>query len=60
VDAQWVLDMARLTGLTYVTEVDAMAIAASIGPQKTQLATARTCVDASVEPSTRAVMTASL
>lgn len=59
VDTQWVLDIARLTGLTYVTEVDAMAIAASIGPQKTQLAAARVCVDAAVEPSTRAVMMAS-
>ena len=59
-DAQWVLDMARLTGLTYVTEADAVAIAASVGPQKTQLAAARARVDAAVEPSTRAVMTASV
>jgi aspartyl-tRNA(Asn)/glutamyl-tRNA(Gln) amidotransferase subunit A len=38
VDATWVLDHARLNGLSFVTPENAEPIAASIGPQKTQLA----------------------
>ncbi len=56
VDAQWVLAYARLTGLSFVTEDDAAPIAASIGPQKTQLAAARKLLDASVEPPVRPVL----
>jgi hypothetical protein len=50
VDAQWVLEFARLTGLDFVTAADAEPIAASIGPAKVQLAIARQCLQASVEP----------
>jgi aspartyl-tRNA(Asn)/glutamyl-tRNA(Gln) amidotransferase subunit A len=57
VDAQWVLDFARLTGLSFVTEADAGPIAASIGPHKTQLAAARKLLDAAVEPPVRPVLT---
>ncbi len=55
VDAAWVLDFARLTGLDFVTENDAVRIAASIGPQKTQLANARSMLDTQVEPPVRPV-----
>jgi aspartyl-tRNA(Asn)/glutamyl-tRNA(Gln) amidotransferase subunit A len=55
VDAQWVLDFARLTGLDFVTTADAEPIAASIGPVKTQLAAARQHLEASVEPPVRPV-----
>jgi hypothetical protein len=55
VDAQWVLDYARLTGLSFVEEADAGPIAASIGPHKTQLARARAVIDAGVEPPVRPV-----
>jgi len=53
VDAQWVLDFARLTGLTFVTAADAEPIADSIGPIKAQLATACQRLDASIEPPVR-------
>lgn len=54
VDARWVLDFARLTGLDFVTDADAAAIAASIGPAKAQLAAAQPLLDASLEPPVRA------
>ena len=57
VDAQWVLDYARLTGLSFVEEADAGPIAASIGPQKTQLAEARKRLKASAEPPVRPALT---
>ncbi|PON13381.1 Asp-tRNA(Asn)/Glu-tRNA(Gln) amidotransferase GatCAB subunit A [Candidatus Entotheonella serta] len=57
VDAGWVMDYARLTGLTFVTEADAASIAASIGPQKTQLAEARKLLRPDFEPPVRPVMT---
>ena len=55
VDAQWVLDYARLTGLSFVTADDAAPVAASIGPQKTQLDEARGVIEAGVEPAVRPV-----
>jgi aspartyl-tRNA(Asn)/glutamyl-tRNA(Gln) amidotransferase subunit A len=55
VDAQWVLDFARLTGMDFVTPADAEPMAASIGPTKAQLAVARQCLDASIEPPVRPV-----
>jgi hypothetical protein len=57
IDAQWVLDFARLTGLSFVTEADAGPVAASIGPHKTQLAVARQLLDAALEPPVRPVLT---
>ncbi len=56
IDATWVMDYARLTGLDFVTEADAAPIAASIGPQKTQLAAARELLGHDVEPPVRPVM----
>ncbi len=53
IDAAWVLDYARLTGLSFVTEEDAVRVATSIGPQKTQLANARSLLDVHVEPPVR-------
>jgi aspartyl-tRNA(Asn)/glutamyl-tRNA(Gln) amidotransferase subunit A len=53
VDAQWVLDVARLTGLSFISDSDVAPIAASIGPVKTMLAEARTRLDAGVEPPVR-------
>jgi aspartyl-tRNA(Asn)/glutamyl-tRNA(Gln) amidotransferase subunit A len=53
VDAQWVLDFARLTGLSFVTEADAAPIAAALSPVKTQLAEARQCLAAHCEPPVR-------
>jgi aspartyl-tRNA(Asn)/glutamyl-tRNA(Gln) amidotransferase subunit A len=53
IDAQWVLDFARLTGLTFITAADAEPIAASIGPVKAQLAAARQRLDANIEPPVR-------
>ncbi|MGE3538033.1 MAG: amidase [Candidatus Tectimicrobiota bacterium] len=53
VDAQWVLDFARLTGLTFVTEADAVPVAAALSPVKTQLAEARARLAASCEPPVR-------
>ena len=52
-DAQWVLDFARLTGLSFVTEADAAPVAASIGPVRAQLAEAREGVAPSCEPPVR-------
>ena len=57
VDAAWVLDFARLAGLDFVTEADAAPIAASIGPQKAQLAAARKLIPPHMEPPVRPVMT---
>lgn len=57
VDAKWILDFARLTGLDFVTEADAALMAASIGPQKTQLARARQRLEPTVEPPVRSVFT---
>jgi aspartyl-tRNA(Asn)/glutamyl-tRNA(Gln) amidotransferase subunit A len=56
VNAAWVLDYARLTGLSFVTEADAEPIAASIGPQKTQLAAARKYIEPHIEPPVRPVL----
>ena len=53
VDAQWVLDFARLTGLSFVDASDAEPIAASIGPVKAILAEARQRLQADVEPPVR-------
>jgi len=53
VDAQWVLDFARLTDLNFVTEADAAPIAASLSPVKTQLAEARQRLAAHCEPPVR-------
>ncbi|MBI3329444.1 MAG: hypothetical protein HYZ81_22415, partial [Nitrospinae bacterium] len=53
VDAQWVLDFARLTGLSFVAETDAEPIAASIGPVKAHLADARQRLNAGIEPPVR-------
>jgi Asp-tRNA(Asn)/Glu-tRNA(Gln) amidotransferase A subunit family amidase len=53
VDAQWVLDFARLAGLSFVTEADAEPIAAALSPVKTQLAEARQLLAAHCEPPVR-------
>src|SRR5262245_12895485 len=53
VDAQWVLDFARLTGLSFVTEADAAPIAAALSPVKAQLAEARQRLAPSCEPPVR-------
>jgi aspartyl-tRNA(Asn)/glutamyl-tRNA(Gln) amidotransferase subunit A len=53
IDAQWVLDFARLTGLSFVTESDAEPIAASIAPVKAMLAEARARLTARIEPPVR-------
>ena len=53
VDAQWVLDFVRLTGLSFVTAADAVPVAASISPVKAQLAAARQRLDAGIEPPVR-------
>lgn len=55
VDRQWILDYARLTGLSFVTADDAEPVAESIGPQKTQLQQARAMIEAGIEPSVRPV-----
>jgi aspartyl-tRNA(Asn)/glutamyl-tRNA(Gln) amidotransferase subunit A len=55
IDAHWVLDFARLTGLDFVTAAYAEPIAASIGPVKAQLAAARQHLTAHVEPPVRPV-----
>ena len=55
VEAQWVLDYARIAGLSFVEEADAEPVAASIGPHKTQLAQSRAIIDAGVEPPVRPV-----
>ena len=53
IDPRWVLDFARLTGLSYVTEADAGPIAAALAPVKAQLAEARDRLDPAVEPPVR-------
>jgi aspartyl-tRNA(Asn)/glutamyl-tRNA(Gln) amidotransferase subunit A len=53
VDAQWVLDVARLTGLSFIAESDAAPMAASIGPVKAMLGEARARLEAGVEPPVR-------
>jgi hypothetical protein len=53
IDARWVMDLARLTGLTFVAESDAEPIAASIAPVKAMLAEARARLSAAVEPPVR-------
>lgn len=54
VDAQWVMDFARLTGLSFVAESDAEPIAASIAPVKAMLSEARARLAAGIEPPVRA------
>ena len=53
IDAQWVLDFARLTGLSFVTEADAGPIAAALSPVKAQLAAARQQLAPQCEPPVR-------
>jgi aspartyl-tRNA(Asn)/glutamyl-tRNA(Gln) amidotransferase subunit A len=53
VDARWVLDFARLTGLSFIDEADAVPIAASIAPVKALLAGAHRWLDAGIEPPAR-------
>jgi aspartyl-tRNA(Asn)/glutamyl-tRNA(Gln) amidotransferase subunit A len=53
VDAQWVLDFARLTGLSFVTEADAAPVAAALSPVRAQLTEARQHLAASCEPPVR-------
>ena len=53
IGAQWVLDQARLTGLSFVGPEDAGPIAASIGPVRAQLAHARARLNQNTEPPTR-------
>lgn len=55
VDPQWVLDYARLTGLSFVIAGDAEPVAQSIGPQMTQLQQARGLIEAGMEPPVRPV-----
>jgi hypothetical protein len=50
VTPEWVLAMARLTGLAYVTEADAAPIAAVLAPVRAQLALARAQVDPATDP----------
>lgn len=53
VDAQWVLDFARLTGLSFVTADDAAPVAAALSPVRAQLDEARERLAASCEPPVR-------
>jgi len=53
IDAQWVLDWAKLAGLSFITEADAPPIATSIGPVKALLAVGRERLEAGVEPAVR-------
>lgn len=53
VDAQWVLDFARLTGLTFVTAADASPMAEALSPVKAQLTEARERLAGSCEPPVR-------
>jgi Asp-tRNA(Asn)/Glu-tRNA(Gln) amidotransferase A subunit family amidase len=53
IDAQWVLDFARLAGLSFIAKSDAEPIAASIGPVKAMLAEARARLTKLVEPPVR-------
>ncbi len=54
VDATWVMDVARLQGLTFLTEEDAAKIAPMLAPVKEQIATAREVLDLGIQPPTRA------
>jgi hypothetical protein len=47
------MDLARLTGLSFIAESDAEPIAASIAPVKAMLAAARPRLAAAVEPPVR-------
>jgi aspartyl-tRNA(Asn)/glutamyl-tRNA(Gln) amidotransferase subunit A len=49
INAQWVMDFARLTGLSFIADSDAEPIAASIAPVKAMLAEARGRLAAGVE-----------
>jgi aspartyl-tRNA(Asn)/glutamyl-tRNA(Gln) amidotransferase subunit A len=53
-DGPWVMDQARLMGLTFVRIEDAGPVAASIGPARAQLAEARAGLERSAEPPVRA------
>ena len=53
IDARWVREYARLTGLTFIDESDASPIAASIGPVKAMLAEARAYLNTDDEPPVR-------
>jgi aspartyl-tRNA(Asn)/glutamyl-tRNA(Gln) amidotransferase subunit A len=53
VDAQWVLDFARLAGLSFIAASDAGPIAASIAPVKAMLAEGRGSLEAGIEPPVR-------
>jgi aspartyl-tRNA(Asn)/glutamyl-tRNA(Gln) amidotransferase subunit A len=53
IDAQWVMNFARLTGLSFIADRDAEPIAASIGPVKAMLAEARGRLAGGVEPPVR-------
>jgi hypothetical protein len=53
IDAAWILDFARLTGLTFVTEDDARPMAAALNPVKAQLAEARERLAVGCEPPVR-------
>jgi aspartyl-tRNA(Asn)/glutamyl-tRNA(Gln) amidotransferase subunit A len=53
VDARWVLEFARLTGLSFIDEADAAPIAASIAPVKALLAAAHEWLEAGIEPPAR-------
>ena len=52
-DGRWVMDQARLMGLTFVRLEDGDSVAASIGPARAQLAEARARLERSVQPSVR-------
>lgn len=53
VDAQWVLDFAHLTGLSFITAHNAEPIATYIGPVKAQLDIARKQLEDTIEPPVR-------
>jgi aspartyl-tRNA(Asn)/glutamyl-tRNA(Gln) amidotransferase subunit A len=53
VDAQWVLDFARLVGLSFITPRNAEPIAAYLGPLKARLNLSRKQLEAGIEPPVR-------
>jgi len=55
IDAAWVRQFAELTGLTFLTDADAEAIAESLGPVKGQLAAAPATMPPTAEPAVRPV-----
>jgi len=55
VDPQWVLDLANLTGLSFISSTNAGSIAAYLGPVKAQLNAARNQLGANIEPPVRPV-----